>query len=247
MFRDTKVLARTSWAPGLVSLVLDLQPTFTPGQFFQLGLAGKDGTLVKRSYSAASAPGQSLEVLVSEVSGGALTPGLCALGPGDSVLVDDVPLGFFTLAEVPDCEVLWLLATGTGLGPFLSMLRAANNPDASLGRFGSLVIVHGASTVARLSYQEELHTLCKARGAQYVPCTTREDPPHGGLRGRITELLSQGQLEAHTGLRVDEKSHLLLCGNPNMIDDMVTLLGQRGLSKHRRRAPGHFNFEKYWS
>jgi len=244
MFRQAVISRRTQWAQGLVSLVLEGEsPAFVPGQFFQLGVQGAEGTLVRRSYSAASAPGAPLEFLVSEVPGGALTPRLCTLGPGDSLLVEDTPLGFFTLAEVPACDVLWLVATGTGLGPFLSMLRAGSGLD----RFSQLVVVHGAPSRDRLAHAEEVRALTAARGARYVPCVSREEPPAGGLGGRITDALTSGTLEAAASLRVDERAHVLLCGNPSMIDDMVQLLRQRGLEKHRRRAPAHFNFEKYWT
>jgi ferredoxin--NADP+ reductase len=244
MFRDTKIQRRTLWAPGLVSLVLDPpNPAFVPGQFFQLGVRGPDGELIRRSYSAASAPGQPLEFLLSEVPSGALTPRLCALGEGDILELDDVPLGFFTLAEVPACDTLWLVATGTGLGPFLSMLRS----EDALERFNQVVVVHGAPSRARLAYADEVRALSQGKNARYVPCVSREEPPEDGLAGRVTEVLTSGALEAKAGVSIDARAHVLLCGNPAMIDDMVGLLRGRGLEKHRRRAPGHFNFEKYWS
>lgn len=249
MFHQATILRRTVWAPGLVSLVLEGEaPTFVPGQFFQLGVRPDGGELVRRSYSAASAPGQPLEFLLSKVTGGALTPRLCSLEIGDSLELDDTPLGFFTLAEVPVCDTLWLLATGTGLGPFLSMLRAR----AGLERFSQVVVVHGAPSISRLAYADEVRALCDASGTSaprlhYVPCVSRAAPPTDGLAGRITEVLASGDLERRVGLEVGSSAHVLLCGNPSMIDDMVQLLRSRGLEKHRRRAPGHFNFEKYWS
>lgn len=244
MFREAKISRRQVWAPGLVSLTLaDVAPAFAPGQFFQLGLPGADGTLVRRSYSAASAPGEPLQFLLSEVPDGALTPRLCSLGEGDLVHVDDAPLGYFTLAEVPACETLWLVATGTGLGPFLSMLRT----PGALDRFAQLVVVHGAPSQDRLAYADEVRALTVQRQAHYVPCVSREDAPPDGVRGRVTDALESGALEKLTGVSVDQRGHILLCGNPSMIDDMVRLLRERGLEKHRRRTPGHFNFEKYWS
>jgi len=244
MFRTATISNRTDWAPGLISLTLEAPtPTFAPGQFFQLGVRDESGALVKRSYSAASAPGQPLQFLLSEVADGALTPRLFQLAAGDTLEVDDAPLGFFTLAEVPACEVLWLISTGTGLGPFLSMLRAGGD----LQRFPELVVVHGAPQRDRLAHADEVRALTGQRRAHYVPCVSREEPPQDGLRGRVTEALASGALEARAGLTIDQHAHVLLCGNPSMIDDMVALLRERGLEKHRRRTPGHFNFEKYWS
>jgi len=244
MFRETTISKRTTWAPGLISLVLEGEtPSFVPGQFFQLAVPGEGGTLIRRSYSAASAPGESLQFLLSEVEGGQLTPKLFALEEGQSLHVDDTPLGFFTLAEVPACEVLWLVSTGTGLGPFLSMLRA----KGGLERFSKVVVVHGAPTRDRLAHADEVRALAGTHRGIYVPCVSREEPTAEGVRGRVTEALTSGALEERSGSSIDKNAHVLLCGNPAMIDDMVALLRERGLEKHRRRTPGHFNFEKYWS
>src|SRR5690606_37242005 len=117
----------------------------------------------------------------------------------------------------------------------------------ALDRFVQLVIVHGAPSVDRLAHADEVRTLTSSGQAHYVPCVSREAPPADGVRGRVTDALASGALEQLTGLRVDTSGHVLLCGNPVMIDDMVGLLRGRGLEKHRRRTPGHFNFEKYWS
>jgi ferredoxin/flavodoxin---NADP+ reductase len=198
---------------------------------------------VKRSYSASSAPGQPLEFYLSLVEGGALTPGLFDLAVGDSVNLDPKALGFFTLSEVPECETLWLIATGTGLGPFVSMVRHGEG----LRRFSRVVVVHGARASEQLGYREELEgAAAQDPRLTYVPVVSRSEAPAGGLSGRITTAFTSGALEERVGLKIDAKSHLLFCGNPQMIEEMVVSLKARGLSKHKRREPGHFNFEKYW-
>lgn len=241
-FRPARIVQTTIWTESLRSVVLDTRPVrFAPGQFFQLGLS-VGGQWVKRSYSAASAPGAPAEFFLSLVQDGELTPGLFELEAGDEIGIDEGALGFFTLSEVPECRTLWLVSTGTGLGPYLSMLREGQ----ALRRFERIALVHGARTKGEHAYAEELLGYC-ARDPRlsYVQVTSRE-PNEAGLSGRVTTALASGELERRVGEELGEQSHVLLCGNPDMIEEMVTALKARGLRKHRRREPGHFNFEKYW-
>jgi len=237
------VTARTVWAEGLFTLRVDaaVEP-FAPGQWLNLGLT-IDGELVKRSYSVASAPGRPLEFYVVRVDAGALTPRLDALGVGDTLQVQSTPQGFFTLDFVPDARDLWLVATGTGLGPYLSMLRSGILWD----RFERVIMVHGVRRVSHLGYREELEALADARDPfHYLPMVSREDDERA-LRGRIPANLTNGHLERAAGVTIDPaQSHILLCGNPDMIRDTMDVLAGRGLRKHRVRKPGHISTETYW-
>lgn len=242
---ETRIVSRRDWAPGLMSLELEASAApFIPGQFVNLGL-DLDGDRVKRSYSLASPPGAPSEVYVSLVPGGGLTPALFERGPGDAVWLDDRALGFFTLDHVPAAERAWLVATGTGLGPFLSMLRS----PTLWQRFERIVVVHGVRYVSHLAYADELVRLAREHAGQldYVPAVTREAPPPGALRGRLPALFATGDLEARLELALDPaKDHVLLCGNPAMITEVQAVLGARGLAKHRPRKPGHITIESYW-
>jgi ferredoxin/flavodoxin---NADP+ reductase len=242
---ETKISSRRDWAPGLMSLELEaVASPFTPGQFINLGL-DRGGDRVKRSYSLASAPGARSEVYLSHVPGGGLTPALFELAPGDPVWLDDRALGFFTLEHVPPAERVWLLATGTGLGPFLSMLRSSTIWE----RFSRVVLVHGVRHVSHLGYSEELARLAHERRGQldYVPALTRDEPPPSGLAGRMPALIEGGALEQRVGLSFDGAlDHVLLCGNPAMIEETRAVLERRGLAKHRPRKPGHITIESYW-
>jgi ferredoxin--NADP+ reductase len=242
---EARVLARREWSPGLVTLTVqaDIAP-FEPGQFVNVGLR-LEGELVFRAYSLASPPGAPLEFYVTEVEGGALTPELAKLRPGDSLLVEQHPQGFFSLRYVPDTPELWLLATGTGLGPFLSMLRS----EEIWRRFGRLVVAHGVREVAHLCYREEFAALAAQHEGRlvWVPVVSREPAAGGVLHGRLTTTLADGSLEARAGITLaPERSHVMLCGNPAMIQDVTALLEGRGLRKHRQRKPGHISIEKYW-
>jgi ferredoxin--NADP+ reductase len=242
---ETKIESRRDWAPGLMSLELAaVASPFIPGQFINLGL-DRGGDRLKRSYSLASAAGERCEVYLSRVPEGALTPALFDLGPGDPVWLDDRALGFFTLDHVPPAERVWLLATGTGLGPFLSMLRG----PTLWQRFSRIVLVHGVRQVSHLGYSEELARLAHDRRGQleYVPALTREAPPAGGLAGRLPALIEAGELERRVGLSFDPaRDHVLLCGNPAMIEETRVVLESRGLAKHRPRKPGQITIESYW-
>lgn len=226
------------WAPGLRTLTLAAEPfDFAPGQFVNLAL-DHEGERVSRSYSLSSAPGAPLETFLVEVPGGALSPQLFALNEGDSLWLDPRPQGHFTLERVPKAEVLWLIATGTGLGPYVSMLRAGE----AFERFARVVVVHGAREASHLAYREELAGL----DLTWVGLVSREEPPAGALAGRVTGALERGELEAAAGAPLDERAHALLCGNPAMIRDLRALLEARGLRRNRPRKPGHFTSEKYW-
>jgi ferredoxin--NADP+ reductase len=238
------LIARRDWAPGLATLVVaaEVEP-FAPGQFVNLAL-DLDGVIERRSYSIASAPGKPLEFLVTEVVGGALTPRLLRLRPGDRLWVEPKPQGFFTLKWLPEARELWLVATGTGLGPFLSILAS----EEPWERFERVVLVHGVRDATQLAHREELLRLESERGGRFalVAALSREHAP-GVLHGRVTSLLGAGELERAAGTSVTpERSHVMLCGNPAMIEEMTSLLAARGLRKHRVRAPGHVTFEKYW-
>jgi ferredoxin--NADP+ reductase len=240
-----QLIARRDWAPGLVTLTIDavVEP-FAPGQFVNLALE-IEGAIERRSYSIASPPGKSLKFLITEVAGGKLTPALLALPLGAEVLVEPKPQGFFTLKWVPDARELWLVATGTGLGPFLSLLGS----DEIWQRFERVVLVHGVRDRTQLAHREELLALASERAGRFtlVAALSREPATPELLHGRLTTLLADGSLERAAGTSLEPaRSHVMLCGNPAMIEDMTALLGARGLKKHRQRAPGHITVEKYW-
>jgi ferredoxin/flavodoxin---NADP+ reductase len=240
---QTTVINRQDWAPGLMTLRLEARAAFRPGQFMNLGLQ-LPGGFVSRSYSLASAPGEPLEVLLARVGEGALTPALFDLREGSTLVLDSKPQGFFTFDYVPPHRELWLLATGTGLGPFLSMLRS----EQAFDRAERVILVHGTRGPIELAHRAELEALAHQRGPafRYVPVLSRASEAFA-LSGRVTQVLSSGELERAADTQISaESAHFLLCGNPGMIDDVSALLAQRGLKRHRQRTPGHITTEKYW-
>ena len=246
-FVSAQISARQDWAEGLCTLQLQAEyQSFKAGQFFNLALDSR-GERVRRSYSAASAPGAPLEFFLTGVVDGALSPSLVELQVGAEVLLDPQPQGFFTFDYIPPADDLWLLCTGTGLGPFISMLRT----DEPWQRSQRIIVAHGVRQRDHLAYAAELQRMVAARSdwaeLKYVPLVTREQPPPSGLAGRIPAALIAGTLERACGVElVPERAHVLLCGNPEMIRAAQLALETRGLRKHRQRKPGHVSFEKYW-
>jgi len=232
------------WHGGHYSLraEADIEP-FQAGQFIRLGLE-IDGEEVGRPYSLINAPAERpLEFYFNVVPSGPLSPRLAALAPGDRLLVAPRANGFMILDEVPRADHLWLIATGTGLGPFLSILK----PDTPWQRFARVVLVHAVRVAADLNYREAIDAVATRRGAQFscVPFVSREATDFA-LAGRVPAAIADGRLEARAGMAIDTRSHLMLCGNPDMVRDTTEALVARGLKKHRRRDPGHITVENYW-
>jgi ferredoxin--NADP+ reductase len=154
------------------------------------------------------------------------------------------PAGFLVLSELPAAQTLWLMSTGTGIAPFVSMLRAGTPWQ----RFRNVVLVHAVRHAPELVYREDIERARTAHGSRflYVPVVSREDVP-GTLRGRIPALVRERRLEAAAGLELGPgSSQTMLCGNPDMLKDTAAALAERGMRKNRRRTPGHITVESFW-
>ena len=254
---QSKVLEKKVWTDGLFTISVDgsgVEP-FKPGQFLHLagypnGIAEdadeetREKQRVNRPYSVASPHGDRLEFFIVRVDDGELTPHLWKLEPGDDIEVSEKAAGRFTLEKTPDAENLWLVATGTGLAPYVAMLRT----DEPWERYRKVVIVHGVRHATDLAYTEELREMEKSRGGAFklVQALTRESAD-GAMQGRIPALIESGDLEKEVGCEMTkEASAVLLCGNPAMLDSMEELLGKRSMVKHRSKAPGQIVLERYW-
>lgn len=234
-----------AWTPRLVSLRVDAEiGSFAPGQWAKLALR-VGGELVARPYSFVNAPRERPhEFYFNTVPEGRLSARLACLEPLDVVFLAPGASGTFVLAEVPDAENLWLMATGTGIGPYLSMLKT----DAPWRRFRRIVLVHAVREAADLAYAEALDAIASARGEQFrrVRFVSRESRPDA-LGGRIPEAIADERLERAAGVALSAaSSQVLLCGNPDMVLDVTDALAARGMRRHRRREPGHVLVEPYW-
>jgi len=232
------------WTSSLFSIKAKTGPLpFIAGQFVRLAVDGPEGR-VQRAYSLVNPPGSDYqEFLISTVAEGLLSPLLQQLTPGDSIGISQPASGFFILDEVPDGDNLWLIATGTGIGPYLSML-ATSEPYR---RFAHIILVHSVRNAAELAYKDLIEGFVAEHPGQlhYQPVVTRELHP-GALNDRIPNLISSHQLQQQCGQLLNSNSQVMLCGNPQMITDTKDLLISLGLKKNLRRDPGNITVEQYW-
>ncbi|MCG3461399.1 ferredoxin--NADP(+) reductase [Xenorhabdus bovienii] len=241
-----KVTDITNWTDSLFSIKVHAPiERFTAGQFAKLALE-IEGERIQRAYSYVNSPDDnSLEFYLVTVPEGKLSPRLAALKNGEELLVTEQAAGFFVLDEIPDCQTLWMLSTGTAIGPYLSILQQGDN----LERFENIVLVHAVRLEQDLSYLPMMQQLEKKFQGKLRTQTivSREKCPNS-LMGRIPALIENGELEAAVGLSMQvENSHIMLCGNPQMAKDTQQLLKeQRNMAKHLRRKPGHITSEQYW-
>jgi ferredoxin--NADP+ reductase len=242
---EGNVIEHRGWTEALFSLRVAGAPlAFEAGQFVRIAL-DIDGERVARPFSMVNAPGEPmLEFYGIVVPQGPLSPRLARLRPGERLLVASNPAGFLVLSEIPAAETLWLMSTGTGIAPFISMLRAGTPWE----RFQDVVLVHAVRHAPELVYRDDIGRARASRGSRfvYVPVVSREDVP-GTLRGRIPALVRDGRLEGEAGLKLaPETSQVMLCGNPDMLKDTTAVLAGRGMRKNRRRTPGHITVESFW-
>ncbi|QTO54196.1 ferredoxin--NADP(+) reductase [Duffyella gerundensis] len=235
-----------NWTDSLFSLVVNAPvDPFIAGQFAKLGLE-IDGQRVQRAYSYVNAPNNpDLEFYLVDVPDGKLSPRLHALQAGDSLMVTKEAAGFFVVDEVPECDTLWMLATGTAIGPYLSILQQGEN----LARFQHIVLVHATRYAADLSYLPLMQQLQQSYGDKMrIQTVVSREQVAESLTGRVPALIESGELESRVGLTIDaESSHVMLCGNPQMVrDTQQVLMTSREMRKHLKRKPGHITSEHYW-
>ncbi|MFK7734702.1 MAG: ferredoxin--NADP reductase [Pirellulaceae bacterium] len=238
------VKRKTIWTEGLFTLEVSAPEVaeFEPGQFLQIGIDQEDGHL-HRPYSVASPHGEVLDFFIVLVEDGRLTPHLWAMNEGSEVDISLKAAGSFTLQHCPDASTLWLMATGTGLAPYIAMLRR----NEAWERYKRIVLIHGVRHGVDLAYQPELASYKQQYGDRfdYVPVVSRESI-EGTMSGRITTRIQDGSLEERIQHKFDQDCCVMMCGNPEMLNEAERLLGERGLRKHKRKEPGQIVVERYW-
>ncbi len=246
---EGRVIENRHWTETLFSLRVEL-PAQAPGLRFEAGQFVKlaldvEGERFGRPFSFVNPPADPvLEFYGVIVPEGSLSPHLARLAPGDSIYLSAGPAGFLVLSEVPDAQTLWLLATGTGLAPFVSILA----DETVWRRYQEVVLVHAVRHARERSYRERIEAIARARGGRltYLSFVSRESAADA-LAGRIPEAIRDGRLEAAAGRVLSAAtSQVMLCGNPEMVRDTTESLKERGLRKHRRRTPGQITAENFW-
>ncbi len=259
--RQTVLSSRIWSSEKLFSVRVTRDPAFEfiPGQFARLGLAilpsEPDIPTEWRAYSMVSHPEEdALEFFSVVVPDGKFSPALARLQAGDPLWIDKTSFGFLTLERFIDGEDLWLIATGTGLSAYLSMLQ---DPQTRL-RFKRIIVVHGVQYAHELAYREDIlriGTKYAPNQLLYIPITSQEhtapelSPALTSLTApsRITTLLDDGELEHRVGIALDpSRSRIMLCGNPAMVADMRSRLTSMGFAPGRRGVAGNMAVENYW-
>ena len=251
-------------------------PSFVPGQFIKLGLPRSEEELealsrmgraqaplrlVRRAYSMTSTPHQTdfMEFLIIRVEQGKLTPQLWNLDVGSRIWMDDHASGLFTLESILLGQDVVMVSTGTGIAPFISMLRTMVDEPP----WRHAVVINGARYIADLSYRDELEAMARTHAnIQYIPIVSREGVDVGGgegapvginvsrgpfLHGRVQRVLESDIYKSLTGRALaPHHCHVMLCGNPAMIESAQTDLEHRGFCTQTPIKPGNIHFERYW-
>ncbi len=239
-------------------------PEFSPGQFTVLGLPGSaerytysdpedtapdPAKLIRRAYSIASSSVEHeyIEFYITIVRSGALTPRLFTLKVGDRVFLSPKFTGLFTLSEIPQDSNLMLIATGTGLAPYMSMMRT----ELGSAKERKYAVLHGAANSWDLGYRSELITMGRiCPYFKYLPIISRpndEPIPWNGPIGYIQDLWGRDKFIEDIGFNLTpEDTHVFLCGNPLMIETMLALLENSGFKEHKKNLPGTVHLERYW-
>ena len=243
-WQPAKVSAIKWWTKTLFSLIVKAEvAAFKAGQFTKLAL-DTDGKRFSRAYSYVNAPEDpNLEFYLVDVEQGNLSPQLSKLKEGDTVWINPQPSGFFTLDEVPASNQIWLLSTGTAIGPFLSMLQSAQIWQ----QYQQIYLVHGVRKIEDLSYQPLISQLQHAHPQLKFVSVVSQEENAAGLEGRITERLTDGSLARYFDTSMStQDSQFMVCGNPDMVKEVCQILTSQGYARNRRQQPGQFTVEQYW-
>ncbi len=250
-FDEERVLSVHHWTDRLFSFTTTRNPglRFLNGQFTMIGLRLENGKPLLRAYSIVSANYEEhLEFLSIKVPDGPLTSRLQHIQPGDTVIVGHKPTGTLVIDYLLPAQNLYLFATGTGLAPFMSIVR----DPATYERFQKVVLVHGVREVAELAYRDYLtrelpeHEFLGEYVRNqliYYPTVTREPFER---QGRIPQLVESGQMARELGLPDlnPETDRVMICGSPAMLRDLKAMCERRGFVEGNTSTPGQFVIER---
>ena len=246
-FNEERVLSVHHWTDRLFSFTTtrDASLRFSNGHFTMIGLRNEDGKPLLRAYSIASANYEEhLEFLSIKVPDGPLTSRLQHIQVGDTIIVGRKPTGTLLIDYLLPAKRLYLLSTGTGVAPFLSIIR---DPE-TYERFEQVILVHGTRQVNELAYhdyitehlpQHEFLGEIVSGKLLYYPTVTREDFRN---TGRLTTLLETGKIAADLGVPLlnPAEDRVMICGSPEMLRDLKTMMEERGFKAGNTTKPGDY-------
>lgn len=236
---------------------------FEDGQYTVLGMHGSaprseysdpeemevpEEKMVKRAYSISSSSlqGEYIEFYISLVRSGQLTPRLFQLKEGERVFLGHKATGHFTLDQVIPGNDLLMISTGTGLAPFVAMVKTELRAEDAR----RLIVVHGARHAWDLGYRSEFEMMDrKSDRLIYIPTITRaeKDTTWNGHIGRVNTVIEERLVEKRIGGEIEPaKMSVFLCGNPDMVDQMESAMLEKGFQSHSKKEQGTLHVEKYW-
>ncbi|QJC34488.1 ferredoxin--NADP(+) reductase [Enterobacteriaceae endosymbiont of Donacia crassipes] len=236
------------WANNLFSIILKAKVNnFYAGQFTKLALKINDKK-IQRAYSYINSPkNKNYEFYISNINNGNLTPYLYKLKINDEIMIAKNALGSFTINNIESCKNLWMLSTGTGIGPYLSILQ----DNVCFQKFKKIILIHSIRYIENFSY---LNLVKKIKQKYYnqliikIILTRNVKINNSILYGYIPNLIKNGILENNIGIEINtNNSHVMLCGNPNMIKQTKKFLEHyKNFSKNLINKKGNITYEQYW-
>lgn len=243
-----KIIKVTHWNQNLFSIVVHASiNNFYAGQYTKISIK-IDGKRIQRAYSFVNSPNdKNLEFYLINIPFGKLSSKLFFMNPNSELMISKKSSGLFTLNEIPNCTNLWMLATGTAIGPYLSMLKDIKNKN--LLRFKKIILVYAVRYASDLSYIKEMNDLKNLylKKLTIITVVSREKVLNS-LSGRIPNLIENRKLEQLVKLNITDNSHIMICGNPGMVRDTQNfLIKNRNMKKKLSQTKeGDITTENYW-
>ncbi|AWD32569.1 Ferredoxin--NADP reductase [Candidatus Kinetoplastibacterium sorsogonicusi] len=244
-FSIEKVQKIYTWIPNKLYSIFITNNNFhkfTPGQFTRLGLSIENNNIF-RAYSIVSSPKEKyLEFYYNVINNGYLTPFLAKLMPNDEIFIDKKSYGILSIDNIMPNRNLLLIASGTGLSPYISILR--NNKIWS--NFKKIIIIHTVKYENELGYKQEILSYVNKKLVIYKPIVTQEKNTFI-MKKRLTVLFDTGEINKFLDEQITpENTSMMICGNPSLVNDMRLILKNLNFQTSRLNKIGHVIFEKYW-
>ncbi|QJC36487.1 ferredoxin--NADP(+) reductase [Enterobacteriaceae endosymbiont of Donacia simplex] len=235
------------WTENLFSIIINAKiNNFSAGQFTKLAL-DINGKKIQRAYSYINSPNnQNYEFYISNIKKGKLSPYLYNLKINDKIFISKNSSGTFILNNIQSCKNLWMLSTGTGIGPYLSILQ----DKVCFKKFAKIILIHSIRYIEDFNYLNLVKSIEKNYYNKLIVqiILTRNTNINNFLYGYIPNLIKNGQLEKKIGIKISPRnSHIMLCGHPEMIQQTQNFLEKnRGFSKNLKNQNGNITSERYW-
>ncbi|MFI4847387.1 MAG: FAD-binding oxidoreductase [Candidatus Makana argininalis] len=234
------------WTENIFTLILNAPVNFfIPGQFTKIRLK-INNKKIHRSYSYVNPPKcKNLEFYLVSIKTGKFSKYLNFLQKGDDIYLRKESYGSFILNNIKSCKNLWMISTGTAIGPYLSIL---NQKDIT-NKFEKIILVHSVCLNKEFNYEKKITIIKnKYKNKLLMQKIISREKTYGSISGRIPILIYNGLLEYSVNLNINSKdSHVMLCGNPNMIKDTTKILEKyKGMRKNLFNNNGNITIENYW-